>query len=125
LSVPTFNPYYPTNAPTNLRVAYDIALEIPPQGYAIEVSHRYQFGLNIALPHRWNGNLRCKKLRQQCPLREWTINKNAVSAALGWTLPRPRPAATPGIATWTKPGNVPYQPVLRCLHYSMQFQASP
>jgi iron complex outermembrane receptor protein len=37
------------------------------------------------------------------------VNKAAVSAALGWTLPATAPAGTtPRIATWTKPANVPY-----------------
>src|SRR5262249_41437241 len=38
-----------------------------------------------------------------------TINKNAVSAALGWTIPvTPATGTAPAIATWTKPANVPY-----------------
>src|SRR5262249_12539456 len=38
-----------------------------------------------------------------------TVNVNAVSAALGWTLPvTAASGSTPAIATWTKPANVPY-----------------
>ena len=37
------------------------------------------------------------------------VNKAAVSAALGWTLPATPPIGTaPRIGTWTKPANVPY-----------------
>ena len=43
-SVPTINPYYPTNAPNNLQVSYDFAHEYPPNNPAYEISYRYQFG---------------------------------------------------------------------------------
>jgi outer membrane receptor protein involved in Fe transport len=111
IGVPTFNPYYPTGgAPTNLRVAYDIAREVVPQGYAIEVSHRYQFGLNISLPSNWTGQIYdSRSYDNNVRYENGTINKNAVSAALGWTLPATPPSGTtPGIATWTKPASVPY-----------------
>jgi iron complex outermembrane receptor protein len=111
IGAPTFNPYYPTGgAPTNLRVAYDIAREIQPHGYAIEVSHRYQFGVNISLPSNWSGRIYdSRSYDNNVRYENGTINKNAVSAALGWTLPATPPTGTtPGIATWTKPGSVPY-----------------
>jgi hypothetical protein len=58
VAVPTFNPYYPTGgAPTNLRVAYYLAVEQPPFLDAYEISHRYQFGLNIDLPGDWHGQI--------------------------------------------------------------------
>src|SRR5258706_526856 len=111
IGVPTFNPYYPSGgAPTNLPVSYDIAREIPPQGYPIEISHRYQFGLNINLPAHWNGQVYdSRSYDNNVRYENGTINKNAVSAALGWTLPATPPSGTtPGIATWTKPASVPY-----------------
>jgi iron complex outermembrane receptor protein len=111
IAVPTFNPYYPTGgAPTNLRVSYDIAREIPPTGYAYELSMRYAFGLNIALPYRWNGQIYDSRSNEaNVRYENATINKNAVSAALGWTLnPTAASGTTPAIATWTKPGSVPY-----------------
>ena len=110
-AVPTFNPYYPTGgAPTNLRVSYDIAKEIPPQGYAYELSDRYAFGLNIDLPGSWTGQIYDSRSSDANVRYEAaTINKNAVSAALGWTInATPASGTAPGIATWTRPANVPY-----------------
>jgi hypothetical protein len=41
--------------------------------------------------------------------RRNSLSKSAVSAALGWTIPATPPSGTgPGIATFTKPANVPY-----------------
>src|SRR6185295_15870459 len=49
--VPTWNPYYPTNAPTNLRVAYHMSIESPSISAGNETMGRYQGGLNISLPY--------------------------------------------------------------------------
>ena len=108
--VPTFNPYYPTNAPTNLRVFYNMGIESPPITSAYELAQRYQLGLNIALPGNWNGRLWFAETKDSnYNHTEGSMNKAAVSAALGWTLGTTKPAGTtPGIATWIKPGNVPY-----------------
>ena len=57
VGVPTFNPYYPTNAPNNLRANYNLAWESPPITNAYELAQRYQLGLNIALPFEWSGRL--------------------------------------------------------------------
>ncbi len=111
VGVPTFNPYYPSGgAPTNLRVAYDIAREIPPTGYAYELSHRYALGLNIALPYHWTGQIYdSRSFDANVRYENATINKNAVSAALGWTIGTTAASGTtPAIATWTKPASVPY-----------------
>src|SRR6266581_6195990 len=110
-AVPTFNPYYPTGgAPTNLRVSYDIAREIPPQGYAYELSDRYAYGLNLDLPGSWTGQIYdSRSFDANVRYESATVNKNAVSAALGWTILASAASGTaPGIATWTRPATVPY-----------------
>jgi iron complex outermembrane receptor protein len=110
VAVPTLNPYYPTNAPTNLRVNYDIGIEIPTFVNAYEVADRYAFGLNIDLPAGWTGQLYdSRSYDSSVQYHTGTVNVNAVSAALGWTIPASLGVGTsPGIATWTKPGAVPY-----------------
>jgi iron complex outermembrane receptor protein len=110
VAVPTLNPYYPTNAPTNIRVNYDIAFEIPTFVNAYELSDRYAFGLNIDLPGGWTGQIyMSESYDSNVQYHTGTVNRNAVSAALGWTLaPTPASGTTPGLGTWTKPGAVPY-----------------
>src|SRR5262249_5369746 len=56
-TVPTINPYYPTGAPSGVRVSYSLAKEIPPIIPALELSYRYQFGLNLDLPYEWSGQI--------------------------------------------------------------------
>jgi iron complex outermembrane receptor protein len=108
--VPTFNPYYPTGAPQNLRVAYHMGIERPSFTAAMAMGQRYQLGLNIALPADWAMQVYFSHTKD----REYFNNKNdvikaAVSAALGWTIPATDAGGTtPKIATWTKPANVPY-----------------
>ena len=110
IAVPTLNPYYPTNAPPNLRVSYDLALEIPTFVNAYELSDRYAFGLNVALPGGWTGQIyMSESYDSNVQYHTGTVNKNAVSAALGWTInPTPASGTTPGLGTWTKPAAVPY-----------------
>jgi hypothetical protein len=113
VAVPTFNPYYPTGgAPTNLRVAYDLARENPPYLNAYELSHRYQFGLNIDLPGDWHGQVydsRSYDTNRYYYNGGGPANVSAVSAALGWTIgATPASGTTPAIATWTRPATVPY-----------------
>jgi len=112
VAVPTFNPYYPTGAPTNLRVAYDIAIEIPPQLNAYELSHRYQYGLNIELPYGWHGQIYDSRSydtnRYYYIANGGPVNVSAVSAALGWTIGATAAAGTTAIAAWTKPASIPY-----------------
>src|SRR5205085_2004764 len=57
VQVPTYNPYYPTGAPTNLRVNYNMSIEAPSFTSALEVSDRYLGGLNIDLPGNWSGKI--------------------------------------------------------------------
>jgi iron complex outermembrane receptor protein len=110
VGVPTFNPYYPSGAPSNLRVNYNISGESPAVGAAYELAQRYQLGLNIALPAGWNGRVWYAMTNDQNAFNgTGVVNKNAVSAALGWTVNATRAAGTtPAIATWTKPSSVPY-----------------
>jgi len=109
-AIPTFNPYYPTGAPGNLRVAYHMGLERPSNTAAMAMAQRYQLGLNIALPADWAMQVYFSHTKD----REYFNNRNdvikaAVSAALGWTiLATPAGGTTPTIATWTKPSSVPY-----------------
>ena len=112
-AVPTFNPYYPTNAPQNLRVAYHMGIEAPATAIAYAMAQRYQLGLNIALPAEWAmqvyfSHTKDKNYSTEDSSRN-NVNQAAASAALGWTIPAtPASGTTPEIASWTKPGNVPY-----------------
>ena len=111
VAVPTWNPYYPTGgAPNNLRVNYTMNVEHPGMTFAYELAQRYMGGLNIDLPGGWAGNIYYSATRDtNFNHVQNTVNKNAVSAALGWTLPAtPAAGTTPAIATFTKPSSVPY-----------------
>jgi iron complex outermembrane receptor protein len=111
VGVPTFNPYYPTGgAPTNLRVGYNMGIESPSYTAAYELADRYMGGLEIQLPYGWVGNIYYGQTYDSSFNHvSGAVNKNAVSAALGWTIPVTAPSGTtPAIATWTKPANVPY-----------------
>src|SRR5258706_5013162 len=110
-AVPTFNPYYPTGgAPTNLRVNYVTAYENPSFTMAYELADRYSFGLNIDLPGGWSLNpYFAETYDSSFNHVTGSVNRNAVSAALGWTIAASAATGTsPGIATWTKPATVPY-----------------
>jgi iron complex outermembrane receptor protein len=109
--VPTFNPYYPTGgAPTNLRINYSLALEVPTYSAFYELATRYQMGLHVALPAGWNADIFYAQSGDANVLNvTGAVNKAAVSAALGWTIATSPPIGTaPAIATWTKPASVPY-----------------
>jgi iron complex outermembrane recepter protein len=110
IGVPTWNPYYPLNAPSNLRVSYNLEWEHPTISNASELAQRYAFGLNIALPAGWSGQIYYSMSSDQNELyNRGAINKNAVSAALGWTIQPVAAVGTgPSFGTWTKPSNVPY-----------------
>jgi len=111
IGVPTFNPYYPTGgAPSNLRVNYNIAYESPGITTFYEIAQRYQLGLNFALPADWSGRVWYSQTYDaNFNQGRGAVNKNAVSAALGWTIAASGPVGTtPGIGTWTKPANIPY-----------------
>ena len=108
-AVPTINPYYPTGAPTNLRVNYTTSIESPTITSAFEVASRYMGGFNIDLPAAWTARLYYSQTYDNNFDRSLAVNRNAVSAALGWTIPATLASGTaPGIGTWTKPGTVPY-----------------
>jgi len=85
-TVPTTNPYYPTNAPATLRVSYDFARELPPTIPAYELSYRYQFGLNLDLPFGWNGQVFDSRSYESNVYTINTVNDNAVNVALGNTV---------------------------------------
>jgi len=111
VGVPTFNPYYPTGgAPTNLRVSYNMHVEHPSLTGAYEVADHYRGGLHIGLPYGWNGDVYYSEMYDSSFSHvSGTTNKNAVSAALGWTIGTSAAiGSTPAIATWTKPAAVPY-----------------
>ena len=96
-SGPTINPYYPTNAPSNLQVSYDFSREIPPTIPAFELSYRYQFGLNLDLPGGWNGQIYDSRSYEANQYILTLVNDGAVNVALG--------TPTDGI---TKPAGLPY-----------------
>jgi iron complex outermembrane receptor protein len=108
--VPTSNPYYPTNAPSNLQVSYNFSSEMPGVTSAYEIADRYLGGLNIALPHGWEGQTYFSETYDSNAFSVSNdLNPNAVSAALGWTIAAtPTSGTTPGIAAWTKPATIPY-----------------
>jgi outer membrane receptor protein involved in Fe transport len=112
VSVPTTNPYYPTGgAPTNLRVSYDLSIEQPTRVAAYELASRYQMGLNISLPAGWEAQVfYSQTYDSNADVTNGTVNKNAISAALGWTIAAlpPQSATGPSFGTWTKPANIPY-----------------
>jgi len=101
--VPTTNPYYPTGgAPTNLRVSYSFATEIPPIIPAYELSYRYQFGLNIDLPFDWKAVVYDSRSYEAAVYHANLLNGNAVNAALGSLV-----TGSDG-RTYSKPSNIPY-----------------
>jgi outer membrane receptor protein involved in Fe transport len=110
VTIPTFNPYYPTGGPTGLRASYNIGWESPSITSFYELAQRYQLGLNIALPGDWSGRVWYAMTNDaNYNLVRGTTNKAAVSAALGWTVNSTLPVgSTPAIPTWTKPSAVPY-----------------
>jgi iron complex outermembrane receptor protein len=110
VGVPTWNPYYPTGAPANLRVAYTFSFDSPSITNAYASAQRYLGGLNIDLPGGWAAQAYYSMTRDA----EYNhvvggVNKSAVSAALGWTIPATGATGTlPAVATFTKPATVPY-----------------
>ena len=96
-AVPTTNPYYPTDAPNNLRVSYDLSFEVPVRQPAYEISYRYAVGFNLDLPFAWSGNLYYSHSYDSNAFYLHNVNDNAVSVALGWN-----------VGGVTKPASVPY-----------------
>lgn len=109
ISIPTTNPYYPAGAPTNLRVSYDIAYEINAPLSAYELAGRYMGGFNLDLPFGWEGKIYYSSTFDNNANLAHSLNLNAVSAALGWTIgATPASGTAPGIAAYSKPSSVPY-----------------
>jgi hypothetical protein len=76
---------------------------------ASELSDRYLGGLNIDLPGGWTGRIYYSETFDNTASHVNDVNPNAVSAALGWTIPAGLAIGTsPAIATWTRPATVPY-----------------
>ncbi len=112
IAVPTFNPYYPTGpgTPTNLRVSYDLGVERPALTNFHELSQRYALGLNVELPAEWRGQV-YYSISSDASFTDapGALNRNAVSAALGWTIkPLAGIGGAPGFGSWTRPTSVPY-----------------
>ena len=84
--VPTTNPYYPTGAPTNLRISYDLAAELPPTIPAFEVTWRYQFGFNLDLPFDWTGQVYYSRSYEDVAYIRHIVSANGVNVALGNTV---------------------------------------
>jgi outer membrane receptor protein involved in Fe transport len=97
VKVPTTNPYYPTGAPANLQVSYDLALEVPPSIPAYEISARYEFGFNLDLPFGWTGQIYDAYTYEEDQATRHFVSKAGVNVALG--------IPTGGV---TKPASVPY-----------------
>ena len=98
------------NAPTNLRANYNIGWESPRITTFYELAQRYQLGLNIALPGDWSGRVWYAMTNDaNFNHRSGTINKAAVSAALGLDdrrhagRPAPRPRSARGRSPPTFP----------------------
>jgi iron complex outermembrane receptor protein len=109
-AVPTVNPYYPTGAPTGLQVSYSFSIESPLLQSSFASAQRYLFGLNIDLPFGWAAQTYFSETRDaEYTNQHGTVNRAAVSAALGWTLPAGAASGTtPAVAAFSKPATIPY-----------------
>jgi len=124
LTVPTTNPYYPTGpkvnsgavgcpvsgtqaatcVPTNLRVDYSFANEVPAYVTGGETATHWDFGFNFdKLPFDWIGKL-TYGMTDDRNFGDVTnsINPKMLSAALGNSV------TTTSIGTFTKPASIPY-----------------
>jgi len=92
-----------------------MTVEKPSFSQAYELAERYNFGLRIDLPGSWTADIYYSETYDTSFALANAVNKNAVSAALGWTIASVAGTGTaPGIATWTKPATVALpQSVLR------------
>jgi outer membrane receptor protein involved in Fe transport len=109
VQIPTLSPYYPTGAPGNLVVNYNIGIEVPPYTDGSEVADRYLAGIKFDLPANWEGRVYYSESFDATHTASSAVNQNAVSAALGWTIPAGVALGTaPAIGSWTKPATVPY-----------------
>lgn len=111
VAVPTINPYYPTGAPNDLRVQYDIGFEEGDVTDAYEIAYMYNYGLQADLPFSWEARAFISQQYDSSFNHVLgTANPNGVSAALGWTLTSPNGVLGfgSGSTTWTRPPSVPY-----------------
>ena len=106
-TVPSSNPYFPTNVPANvqnkLTINFDLGTQVPTTNHAQEVADRYAFGFNLDLPFSWTGQIYESRSYEASQYFLQLINKNYVNLALGNTLKQ-----TFSGATFTKPDSVPY-----------------
>jgi iron complex outermembrane receptor protein len=108
-AVPTINPYYPTGAPSGLRVSYNFAPEYQQTQSAVEISERYMAGFTIDLPDQWEGRIFGSENQEGNNSVAPAMSSNNITAALGGTVAAtPATVANPGIPSFTKPSSVPY-----------------
>ncbi len=110
IPIPTSNPYYPSGAPTGLRLNYNISQELQPKLAANEVTGRWALGANVDLPYEWKGKLYYSYNQERNYANGYNLANNLnVSAALGNTVPSVAASGTiPGQAAFVKPANIPY-----------------
>lgn len=111
VSVPTINPYYPSGAPANLRINYNLGAEMNEVTDSAESAARYAFGFNADLPFGWFGKLYFNKSWDNgLVTNKNMVNNNNVTAALGGTVSIAPGTINPNDSgyTFTKPSNVPY-----------------
>jgi iron complex outermembrane receptor protein len=108
--VPTTNPYYPTGAPSGLRVSYSLTEELNARSTVVDVGKRWAAGFNLDLPFDWLGRAFYSVSENQTLFNSNNIaNANMISAALGNTVASVAAnGTTPGQAAFTKPANVPF-----------------
>lgn len=101
LTVPTINPYYPSNVPANLQgklqVSYDLAYEVPTYNDAFEISGRYSFGLNLDLPFQWTGQIYESRSYETDQYYLQLVNNAYANNALGNV-----------VNGFSKPSSIPY-----------------
>jgi iron complex outermembrane receptor protein len=107
--VPTTNPYYPSGAPSNVRVSYDLAVDMNgAKDSSGETSGRYAFGFNAILPYNWFGKVYySKSVDNSYVTVPNAVNVSEVTAALGGTVSATVFNGIP-IGSFTKPANIPY-----------------
>ena len=122
ISVPNTNPYYPAGTPaTSLNVYVDLANQVPIVTQTTEVAGRYDGGVHLNLPYDWTGKLYGSvTLIHEYNDTYGTINKNALSAAVGNTIAATgATTATPALAAYTLPsGLTPFNPFCDSTAYS-------